>query len=96
MKKATIPRALREAVWVSYNGNRFRCKCHVSWCPNRVTAFNFHVGHDIPESRGGTTTIDNLRPICDRCNLSMGNKYSITEWSEKFRHQSDFSCCTLM
>ena len=93
-KKAAIPRALREAVWIRYNGSRsFTCKCYVSWCPNHVTAFNFHVGHDVPESKGGATTIENLRPICDRCNLSMGNRYSIQEWSKEFEGEEKHSCC---
>ena len=39
-------------------------------------------GHNIPESHGGATNINNLKPICARCNLSMGNYYSIEEWSK--------------
>ena len=46
-----------------------------------MTAFDFHVGHDVPESHGGATEIANLRPICARCNLSMGSQYTIREWS---------------
>ena len=26
--------------------------------------FDFHVGHDQPESKGGTLDVDNLKPIC--------------------------------
>jgi hypothetical protein len=29
--------------------------------------------------------IDNLLPICSRCNLSMGNKFTFSEWTAKFR-----------
>jgi hypothetical protein len=36
---------------------------------------------NVPESKGGATEIANLRPICSRCNLSMGSQYSITEWA---------------
>lgn len=79
--KANIPRALREQVWIIYAGRVFQCKCIVQWCQNTMTVFDFHVGHDIPESRGGSLDISNLRPICSRCNLSMGNKYTVTEWS---------------
>jgi hypothetical protein len=47
-----------------------------------MNVFDYHVGHNIPESRGGATNINNLKPICARCNLSMGNYYSIEEWSK--------------
>ena len=76
-----LPRALREQVWIQFAGRVFQHKCIVPWCMNMMTVFDFQVGHDIPESRGGSTEISNLRPICSRCNLSMGAQFSITEWS---------------
>jgi hypothetical protein len=79
--KAPIPKALREQVWVVYAGRCFERKCLVPWCQNNMTVFDFHVGHDVPESEGGATQLRNLRPICARCNLSMGAQYSIQEWS---------------
>jgi len=78
--KESIPKRIRELVWTTYNNETFTHKCFVSWCENKVNVFNFQVGHDIPESKGGTLDIDNLKPICGNCNLSMGNKYTITEW----------------
>lgn len=81
-KKAQIPRALREQVWIQNIGNKFETKCLVEWCQNKMNPFDFHVGHNIPESRGGQTNISNLKPICARCNLSMGSQYSIEEWSK--------------
>ena len=82
IKKATIPRALREQVWIQNIGKQFEHKCLVEWCQNSINVFDFHVGHDIPESQGGATNIKNLKPICTRCNLSMGSQYSIEEWSK--------------
>jgi 5-methylcytosine-specific restriction endonuclease McrA len=79
--KASIPRALREQVWVTYAGRVYERKCLVPWCQNTMSVFDFHVGHDVPESAGGKTDIPNLRPICARCNLSMGNEYTVAEWS---------------
>ena len=38
-----------------------------------MNVFDFHVGHNVPESKGGATNIDNLKPICSRCNSSMSN-----------------------
>ena len=79
-KKANIPRALREQVWIQNAGKNFEHKCLIQWCQNIMNVFDFHVGHNIPESKGGATNIKNLKPICARCNLSMGSQYSITEW----------------
>ena len=84
VRKAKIPKALREQVWLTYNKTQFNSKCWVKWCNNVVTPFNFQVGHNVPESRGGSTDIPNLRPICASCNLSMGSRYSIDEFSNKF------------
>jgi len=93
-RKDNIPKALRENVWIQYLGKRYEAKCYVSWCRNTINVFNFHVGHNKPESKGGKTKLDNLRPICARCNLSMGAKYSIDEWDTKFK--PDNKCCIIM
>ena len=84
-KKKRIPKALREQVWIKYNKNRFLVKCPISWCRNRISCFNFHVGHNIPESKGGKTAIGNLKPICAKCNLSMSNNYTINKFSKLFK-----------
>ena len=81
VSKATIPKALREQVWLTHVGRRYESKCIIPWCKNIMTVHDFHVGHDIPESKGGATEIENLRPICARCNLSMGSQYTVQEWS---------------
>jgi 5-methylcytosine-specific restriction endonuclease McrA len=79
--KDKIPKALREQVWVNFIGKKFHSKCYVPWCRNDITVFDFQVGHNYPESKGGATILENLRPICSRCNLSMYNNYTIDEWS---------------
>ena len=84
--KETIPKRIRELVWTTFNGEVFENKCYVGWCKNPINVFNFQVGHDIPESKGGTLDITNLKPICSSCNLSMSNKYSITEWSKLIKN----------
>ena len=82
--KAKIPRALREQVWLVHVGPKFQTKCKVSWCTNSMNAFDFQCGHNIPESKGGTTDVRNLIPICARCNLSMGSQFTIDEWNKRF------------
>jgi len=88
LKKETIPKRIRELVWTTHNTKVFSNKCYVSWCNNIINVFNFQVGHDIPESKGGTLDIDNLKPICGNCNLSMSNNYSIKEWSNLIKNKS--------
>jgi hypothetical protein len=80
-RKKKITGALREAVWIKTMGRTFEAKCPVVWCPNTITAFDFQAGHNIPESKGGSTTLPNLIAICARCNFSMGNQYTIDEWN---------------
>lgn len=82
--KTPIPKALRIAVWERYHANKYNVKCSVSWCNNIINPFTFEAGHNIPESKGGQTSLDNLIPICVSCNRSMGDRYTITEFSERF------------
>jgi len=79
--KKKIPKALREAVWIRHVGRKFEAKCMTAWCQNIMTVFDFQTSHDIPESKGGPMTLDNLFPLCGRCNQSMGNQYTFSEWT---------------
>ncbi len=79
-RKAKIPAAVQEAIWIQKMGKVFEGKCLTTWCPNIINVFDYHAGHDIPESKGGPATVENLYPICARCNLSMGDRYTFKEW----------------
>ncbi len=81
-RKATIPKAIREQCWIQVFGEKFKEKCYINWCENEINVFDFHVGHDKPESEGGTLDVSNLKPICARCNLSMSNNYTIKQWND--------------
>lgn len=93
--KARIPKAVREQVWLCHVGPRFESKCKITWCRNTMNVFDFQSGHNIPESKGGKTDITNLIPICSRCNVSMGNQYTIDEWNERFAPMGKKWCCWL-
>lgn len=80
-KKTKIPAALREQVWMHNVGSKFKTKCFVSWCKNDITVFDFQCGHKHAESNGGTTTLNNLIPLCSRCNLSMGTMH-LDDWEK--------------
>jgi 5-methylcytosine-specific restriction endonuclease McrA len=79
-RKEKIPAAVYEAIWTIKMGKVFQGKCLTTWCPNTITVFDFQAGHDIPESKGGPASIENLYPICSRCNQSMGDRYTYKEW----------------
>ena len=81
-KKATIRVAVKEQCWLTNIGRKYDAPCHITWCDNTVTVFDFHCGHDTPESKGGTLDISNLKPICARCNSSMSDDYTIQEWQK--------------
>ncbi len=75
---ARIPKAVKEAVWKKYMGNKREGKCYC--CRKTIDFFDFDVGHNSARSKGGPNQVENLRSICRSCNLSMG-----TKTTEKFR-----------
>lgn len=89
MASKKLPAAIREQAWLLYCGDKFfKHKCLVEWCETIITPFTFEVGHNVPKSKGGTNDLDNLRPICSKCNKSMGDDYTIDEFSELSRRTS--------
>ena len=71
-KKLKIPAIIKKLVWNTYIGENIgksKCLC----CKNiDITQLNFTCGHYISEHNGGKITVENMRPICSSCNLSMG------------------------
>lgn len=71
-KKKAVPKVVKDLSWNKWIGEdvaRTKCLC----CGvNEIKMNSFHCGHVLAEANGGTTTVDNLRPICAACNLSMG------------------------
>ena len=75
--KQVLPKALREQVWLK---KAFSNKYLITWCSNEITPFDFHIGHHIPKSKGGSKSITILFPFRSRFNLSMRNRYTMGEW----------------
>lgn len=75
-KKTTISSAIKDAVWRKEIGdiNKFEIRCPVC-LDNKITSRNFQCGHIIAESKGGDSSVNNLRPICGSCNTSMGTTH---------------------
>ncbi|MFN9908312.1 MAG: HNH endonuclease, partial [bacterium] len=74
--KDSIPRAVKNCLWINYFGDK---RVGVCACCQRepITINNFHAGHikSQKEQGPGSTTLDNLAPICPLCNLSMGTMH---------------------
>jgi hypothetical protein len=71
-KKKTIPKAVRQAVWITTFGKDVgmtKCPCCGA---SDISQMDFECGHIVAEANGGLTVVDNLRPICGKCNKSMG------------------------
>lgn len=63
----------RQTTWETYIGNSIEGKC---WsCDRPICYSNWHAGHVKAHSKGGSDTVDNLRPLCPPCNWSMSNMH---------------------
>jgi hypothetical protein len=72
VKKKTIPKVMKDLCWSKYVGDtlgKTKCMCCET---NEIKMNDFQCGHVIAEANGGMITVDNLRPICKACNVSMG------------------------
>ena len=87
-KKKSIPKHVKTLCWNKYIGenvNSYPCTC----CNvTTIKITDFHCGHVKSESDGGETRIDNLRPICSNCNLSMGTMH-MEEYQKYFKESTD-------
>lgn len=81
--KKAIPKALRIKVWdkdCGADSRKGKCYC----CESEISLESFECGHDIAESLGGETSIDNLFAICSLCNKSMGTQ-TMDEFKKKLK-----------
>jgi hypothetical protein len=81
--KNRIPTAIRNCVWNMYMG--IEKKQGLCFCCNSepITSANFHCGHVVASSKGGTNKVQNLRPVCGLCNSSMGST-NMEEFKETY------------
>ena len=72
--KRTVPKKVRDDSWNKYVGTvkgEAPCLCCRT---TTISKSEFHAGHVISEAKGGLATVENIRPICGPCNLSMGTR----------------------
>ena len=72
--KKRISKKLRDECWIKEYGITEVAVCPISSCSITIykNSKEWHAGHIISEYNGGLTTLCNLRPICNSCNLDMG------------------------
>jgi len=70
--KAKIPPWLKKNIW----RKQYSVDIQSALCPvcslSTITSESFSAGHIVPESKGGSITIDNMMAICEPCNSQMG------------------------
>ena len=69
-KRLKITVRARSEVWRKDHGLAWTSTCPI--CNEKLEQGVFECGHVISHYNGGSTSIDNLRAICQRCNRSMG------------------------
>ncbi len=74
-KKKAIPKRIKTLVWNEYIGEDIGSSLCLCCKKEKITQMNFTCGHVLSEAEGGEITVENLRPICNPCNLSMGTKH---------------------
>ena len=81
-KRENIPKCVRNALWINFfkTEREGKCRCCLR---ETISIGNFHAGHIKAHANGGSTTLDNLVPICMLCNLSM-QKMDLKEFIVKY------------
>ena len=81
-KREPIPKCVRNALWINYFKNQREGKCQCC-LRETISIGNFHAGHVKAHINGGSSSLDNLVPICMLCNTSCG-KYDLNEFIIKY------------
>jgi 5-methylcytosine-specific restriction endonuclease McrA len=75
--RKTIPKKIRAQVWTNAFGSFTQGTCYC--CKTNINCLDmWHAGHIVASCNGGSDTVENLRPICVSCNLSMGSEHMET------------------
>jgi hypothetical protein len=70
--RKNIPIAIREAIWDKAKKEDGSVSCYC--CTKELSQKNWHAGHIVAHACGGLDNEENLRPVCMRCNDSMGTE----------------------
>lgn len=86
MSKDKIPKTIKDAVWNEYNGREATEKLCYAGCGRFVHIQDYVCGHVNSEYHGGKVEVSNLRPICSKCNSSMGTQ-NMLEFAKKYGNE---------
>lgn len=76
-----LPKKIRMDLWERHFPNQRKGKCFA--CQNEIDIIAFEAGHIVSAADGGSDTVDNLLPLCQSCNRSMG-KMNMKTWIAKY------------
>ncbi len=83
---SSVSNSLKKKLWsnwkLSINNTDEFVPCPCCEC-ELITGYDFHAGHKISFKNRGSTSLDNLIPLCSSCNLSMGTM-NYDEFKENF------------
>lgn len=73
-QRKNIPDDIRDQVWLKHHGGKTVGTCYC--CGDAIYKYHggWHCSHVISVKHGGKDEVDNLRPCCRTCNLTMGTR----------------------
>ena len=67
----SIPKKIRYDLWDKYYNGKIKGRCKV--CKSRININDYQCGYKKSLKNGGSNDINNLKPICVKCNLDIGS-----------------------
>ena|GEM_PF-2228835 len=80
-KRKSIPKGVKEDLWIRHFGKTYKGNCFV--CNATIDTKRFEAGHIKSVANGGDDKISNLKPICAKCNRSMGTR-NLYEYKQEY------------
>lgn len=87
-KRKSIPKKNKNLSWNEFIGKNKGTDLCLCCSKSEIDKSEFHCGHVISVKNGGNDFVDNLRPICAQCNLSMGSQ-NMNEFMEQYGFSND-------
>jgi hypothetical protein len=93
INKITIPKKIKMDVWNFYIGEELGVALCLCCSKEQIKSSHFYCKYVISKHNGGTMCIENLRPICNQCNLSIGKK-NMNDYMHKcgYKYPPNWKC----
>lgn len=87
-KRISIPKVVRDEVWNTHIGqDKAIGNCYV--CDKELNIQYYECGHIISVKEDGDNSISNLRPVCSRCNKSVGSQ-NMDEFKKEYMNHTEY------